>query len=91
MRPWELERLTPSEFNLIMKEYKENKENETEDKLCVAITQAHYTASFYRAKKIPKLKTILKKFKSKNKNTQTPEQMFEMVKSLNTRYGGKIV
>jgi len=52
------------------------------------ITQAYFTAYFQRVKKMPKLEKLLNDVERKQKKKQTAEEMFEVVKRLNSALGG---
>lgn len=52
------------------------------------MTQAYYTAAFYRTKRLPSLKKILKNIKPRK--PMKPEEMLEVVKQLNAAFGGEV-
>lgn len=54
------------------------------------IEAAWFCAAFSRQKKLPKLSKLFKK-KGQRKQQQTDEQMLEIVKALNTAYGGEVI
>ena len=77
-------RMTPYEFFLYIESYAEVEEERSKQ----LIAQAYYTEVFARMKKLPKLEKILNSTKPKKK--QTDEEMLEVVKKLNSMFGGEI-
>jgi replication initiation and membrane attachment protein DnaB len=76
--------ITPYELNIIIECYVDNQTNKYKD----LITQAYFTAYFQRVKKMPKLEKLLNDVDRKLKKQQTAEEMFEVVKRLNSALGG---
>lgn len=77
--------MTPSELFL----YSEGYAEKTKEANKLALTQAYATAVWSRAKKMPKLETILKGLDKKpRKKKQTAEEILETIKVLNTAFGG---
>lgn len=52
------------------------------------MTQAFVTANLSKAKKMPKLESLLKKLETKKVKVQTDEEMFNVVKMLHQAFGG---
>jgi hypothetical protein len=77
--------MTPLELFLYSEGYAE-KEKEANK---LALTQAYASAVWSRAKKIPKLETILKGMDKKpKKKKQSAEELLETIKALNIAFGG---
>ena len=76
--------ITPFELNIIIECYVDKQTNKYKD----LITQAYFTAYFQRVKKMPKLEKLLNDVERKQKKKQTAEEMFEVVKRLNSALGG---
>lgn len=74
--------MTPFELNLLLETYVEKEEKKTE----YMITMAWLTANYTRADKLPSLEEVLGK--KKQKEPQSAEQMFAMVKLMNAALGG---
>lgn len=77
--------MTPQEFQLTIEALTENKRDHIND----LIFLAWHIEAFARTKKLPRLKSLIKTNRQNIK--QTDEQMFEIVKTLNTIYGGDVV
>lgn len=89
MKPDEYEKYTPHELNLMIQDYMEKQKADMETKTHLAIITAYYSATFQREKKLRPLKNILKKLSTKKQKQQSPEEIFEVVKSMNAALGGE--
>ncbi len=79
MSPLELWQLTPRELNILVENYLKREEEKTKE----LVSHAYYTAAFQRAKKLPKLKELLKKLKPKKvtaNRTDDKEELKEIAK-----------
>lgn len=75
--PDEFWRLTPFEFNLMAEGFVAREERKTSDLLYLA----WHVEAFARAKKLPKLETLMKKRKPKApKKTYTKEELINIAK-----------
>jgi hypothetical protein len=77
--------LTPRELILIVEGYNELRQRKRED----IITSSYYTAKLQRAQEIPSLKKLIEDSRPKKLTRQTSEQMFDVVKLLQTQFGGE--
>lgn len=80
----EYNELTPHELNLHIQAYNEQLRHQSKEGMMVA----YLTAAWSRAKKMPSWEKI---FGQEIDKTQTPEQMLNAVKLLNTKLGGDII
>lgn len=77
LSPDEFWRLTPYEFNLMAESFVAREERKTNDLLY----HAWHIEAFARAKKLPKLETLLKKRKPKSqKKVLTKEELINIAK-----------
>lgn len=81
----EYDLMTPYELNLFAEVYMDKIEAEKEEKISLVWLGEYY----HRIKKLPSLKEALGKKQSFKH--MTDQQMFEMVKKLNQKLGGKTV
>lgn len=77
----EYEEMTPYELNLCAEVYMERVEAEKEEKISLVWLGEYY----HRIKTLPSLREAL----GKNKKPMSEKQMFEVVKKLNEKLGGK--
>jgi len=79
--------MTPRELWLHIQEYNEKRRQELE----FAIVHAYNTARFYRAKKLPSLKTVLEDMRKNQQpeRAQTPEEMLAFAKRFMANLEGK--
>lgn len=83
--PSEFWEMTPYELTIYVEAFTDKLKFEAKER----ITQSWMTAAFYRSKKMPKLEKLLKDMDGKQ--AQTPEDMLEVVKRLNAKFGGTVV
>jgi hypothetical protein len=77
--------MTPYELSLCIEAYFERQEAEMKDRLTLVWLGEYY----HRTKRLPKLQDELKKITGEVKRpAMTDAQMLDMVKSLNTQFGG---
>lgn len=76
--------MTPYELRLYIQVHNERMQMEQEERLVLA----YLTAYWGRVKKMPNIKQLLGQEKKSKK--QTPEQMLEEIKRINTSLGGKV-
>jgi hypothetical protein len=84
----EYSELTPRDLLMIIDEYNEKLDREADNSLILAYS----IASLQRAKKLPELSQLLDQQRQQRKTrrqTQTPEQMFAMVKRLQAQHERK--
>lgn len=86
MKPCEFWELTPKEFKIVLEVYADKQRERYNDLIYVA----WHVEAFQRQKKLPKLSELIKTKKTK-KQIQTDEDMFNVVKSINSMYGGEVV
>jgi hypothetical protein len=76
--------MTPYELALHAEAYQEIKEQESKEKLTLVWLGEYY----HRTKKLPSLKSELKKISGEAKRAMSDDEMLEMVKRLNQQFGG---
>jgi hypothetical protein len=81
----EYDEMTPYELSLFARIYNEKQKNEQEDKLTLVWLGEHW----HRIKKLPSLNEALGK-KDKPKKQMTDNEMLEVVKKLNAKFGGSV-
>lgn len=93
LKPHEIDNLTPFELMVMTEDYKEKQNTEVQNNLHLAIINAYNTVAFDRSKKLPKLEKILKKsnVNKPKKKKQNNEELFKIVESLNSMYGGEVI
>ena len=84
--------MTPVEISLYVEVYSEKRQNEYSE----MVQQAYLTAYLGRVKQMPTLKKLLKDFgiksgNAKPKKPMSAEHMLEIVKILNTAFGGNTI
>jgi hypothetical protein len=86
--------MTLAELGVIFDSFIKKRRENIENSVIMAVITAHYTATFERAKRIPKLIDCLKKIgneKPERLEPQTDEEMFNIVQNLNVIYGGEVI
>jgi hypothetical protein len=87
-RPCDFYHLTFAEFSDIIDTYFEKLTNRRNDQLALAWNIANWT----RARELPPFESVRIKSKAmKQKEPQTTQQMFDMIRCLNAALGGKEV
>jgi len=79
----EFDEITPYELMIHLEAYQEGQQNDLQERLTLVWLGEYY----HRLKRLPKLKDELKKLMP-NDQAMTDEEMLEMVKTLNTQFGG---
>ncbi|RJE88627.1 hypothetical protein D3P07_11580 [Paenibacillus sp. 1011MAR3C5] len=80
--------MTPRELMLQAAVYSEKAEHEHQEKTAIA----YLTAALYRAEKMPRLESLLKKNEApKTKQNQTPEEMLAVAMRLNAGNKGQLI
>lgn len=82
----EFEYMTPYELMLHVEAFLDRQQAEMEEKVSLVWLGEHY----HRLKKLPSLKKILKDMQP-NKGPMTNDEMLEMVKQLNSQFGGELI
>ncbi len=79
---------TPDELEILATAAAENKV----ERLKLIITHAYYTAAFSRAKKLPRLKSLLDKIvkRQQKQKGMSDEAMLARVKAMNALLGGEV-
>jgi hypothetical protein len=78
--------MTPYEFALHVEAFQENKEQESAEKLTLVWLGEYY----HRTKRLPSLKSELKKISGEANKVMSDNEMLEMVKRLNKQFGGTV-
>jgi hypothetical protein len=76
--------MTPYELALYIESFYESKEAELKERLTLVWLGEYY----HRTKKLPSLRSELKKISVGNKPKMTDQEMLEMAKRLNAQFGG---
>ena len=76
--------MTPHELDLISEVYNEKRKYEREDKLSLI----WISENLHRAKKLPTLEKLIGKEETPVKKHMSDDEMLEMVKQLNAKFGG---
>jgi hypothetical protein len=76
--------MTPYEFALHVEAFQEMKEQESKEKLTLVWLGEYY----HRTKRLPSLKSELKKISGESQKVMSDNEMLEMVKRLNKQFGG---
>lgn len=79
--------MTPYELSLFIEAYTEKQQAEIEEKLTLVWLGEYY----HRTKRLPSLKDELKKLSGEKNKVMTDAQMLQMVKELNTKFGGEVI
>lgn len=79
--------MTPYELSLYLEAYAEKQQSEAEEKLTLVWLGEYY----HRVKRLPSLKDELKKISGEKKKVMTNDEMLQMVKELNVKFGGTVV
>lgn len=76
--------MTPYELSLTIECYTESKEAELQESLTLVWLGEYY----HRTKRLPSLKSELQKLTPQTKKEMSDSEMLEVVKMLNTQFGG---